>query len=395
MKFNYNLNFQLLYLSIIISLLNFTKDISAQKLVVGYYPEYASGTISPQDIRYDIISNVIHCFAWPDSNGNIETYNGMLSSTLIHEAHQAGKKVSISFGGGGQSEGLAAVAIDSLKRKSFVNNAVGFITNYGYDGIDIDWEFPDSTNGSTFTSLVKELREELDKIDNSLLLSIAVTPGNWHGRWIEYEKMIDNVDWFSMMAYDFNGSWSSLTGHNAPIYKYLNNTDGSGDEGIEYLINERNIPKEKIVYGIPFFGKVYNSNGLNKPWINYSEEDAVLKLSYRDIQDSLNSNYNYIWDNTAKVPYFINSSENRFISFDDTASVRLKTEYVIEKNLRGVMVWEITQDKLADGNQPLLEQINKTLKSNPTDIAGYNLIPNDYKLFNNFLISKSSCKDFV
>ena len=117
---------------------------------------------------------------------------------------------------------------------------------------------------------------------------------------------------------------------------------------------------------------------------NYESSYAVLKLSYGDIQDSLNSNYNYIWDNTAKVPYFINSSENRFISFDDTASVRLKTEYVIEKNLRGIMVWEITQDKLADGNQPLLEQINKTLKSNPTDIAGYNLIPNDYKLFNNY-----------
>ena len=120
---------------------------------------------------------------------------------------------------------------------------------------------------------------------------MATSPGNWYGQWFEYEKFVEDMDWFNMMAYDFNGSWSAKTGHNAPLFAYPNNTDGSGSQGASYLNITRKIPKDKIVFGIPFYGKVYKSNGLNQTWTNITENDPVPAWTYRTILDRINSSY--------------------------------------------------------------------------------------------------------
>ena len=54
---------------------------TAQK-VVGYYPQWVINNLQEEEIEFDVVTHVIHSFAWPDVDGSIFAYDGMLS--LIH-----------------------------------------------------------------------------------------------------------------------------------------------------------------------------------------------------------------------------------------------------------------------------------------------------------------------
>ena len=71
------------------------------------------------------------------------------------------------------------VSADALKRQNFAKNAAAFCARHGFDGLDLDWEYPGRREGSSasdrqnFVLLVKELRKEFDK--TGLLISAAVS----------------------------------------------------------------------------------------------------------------------------------------------------------------------------------------------------------------------------
>lgn len=375
-------------LVVLLGLLFFCKSTYAQKLVVGYYPDYASEVLPPENIQFGNLTHIIHGFVWPNSDGSLAMYDGLEKSNIVNLSHNAGIKILLALGGAGEvpTVGFEAIASDSTKRSNFIQNAITFTNLLNYDGIDLDWEFPDNQQKKVdYTLFIKELRSEMSKVNPNLLLTMVASATDFYGQWTEYEKILNYIDWFNLLAYEYNGSWSPLTGHNSPLHRWQNKTDGNAEESVIYLNINRKIPKNKIVLGIPFYGKMYNSTGLNKNFTDLSQSTKVLGMTYRDIVSSINSTYTYFWDDEAKAPYYISTNENRFISLDDTASVRYKTEYAVKENLLGVMIWEISQDKLSNGSQPLLEQIAKTIKSAPTsvDVNKYS-IKNSFTLYNNY-----------
>jgi chitinase len=141
--------------------------------------------------------------------------------------------------------------------------------NYGYDGIDLDWEHPsNSTETNNLTLLVQELRDAFNSVNPEFMITMAVGASNWSGQHYEYEIIKENLDWFSLMGYDFHGSWSSHAGHNAPLYQSPpGDPDGSVHTGVNYLVNTRNIPVEKLNLGVPFYGKKFNASAINGSYI--------------------------------------------------------------------------------------------------------------------------------
>ena len=67
------------------------------------------------------------------------------------------------------------------------------------------------------------------------------------------------------------------------------------------------------------------------------------------------------WDAKAQAPYLISKSNSTLISFDDEESVALKSDYVIENNAGGIIIWPLMGDYLTDGRTPLLDVIYKKL----------------------------------
>jgi chitinase len=254
---------------------------------------------------------------------------------------------------------------------------VEFVTKYGFDGVDIDWEYPTGGGLSgnrtrpedkhNFTLMLAELRRQLDergtRDGQAYLLTIAAagTPGGYTG--LELAKLHESLDWINLMTYDYAGEWSELTNFNAPLFA------SSGDPGKQAKVRNvdgavkgflaAGVPADKLVVGVPFYGRgwaeVKDANhGLYQP---HAKKSPKLSLAYRDVaKDWVGKRGTRYWHEEAKVPWIFDEKAGIMITYDDTESIEGKARYVIERELGGVMVWEMSED---DGT--LIEAIRRGL----------------------------------
>ena len=354
----------------------------AQFKLVGYYPDWIKGALPPNKIQFENLDYLIHAFAWPDSNGAIKMYGGLINHQLNQAVHAAKKKILISFGGYGQSDGFGPMSADSSRRAKFIDNVINFLSRNSYDGIDLDWENPSNTQQKIqLTYLIKEMRQKFNKVDTSLLITMAVPAGDYGGKWIEYEKIADYVDWFAIMAYDFHGAWSSFSGPNAPLYQSPQDRDnpGSGASSVQYLVVNRKVPGDKILLGVPFYGREFNSSGMYKTFKGSAPEMIYSEI----ISLTAAGGWKYNWDDVSKVPYYLNNDSTKLITFDDTTSIRYKVEYSMNQNLAGIMIWALGQD-IVNGKQPLLETIGKSIGKVTSVDYVENEHPDYFQLYNNY-----------
>jgi GH18 family chitinase len=147
------------------------------------------------------------------------------------------------------------------------------------------------------------------------------------------------------------------------------------DYAITALTNTYGVDPQKITAGVAFYGrtvKTASTPGLHVSTtgvgdnVTFWEDDGT--PLYYNIQAKMNL-FSTHWDNTAKVPYLTgNGSLYTFVSYDDTASIRYKAQYIIDKNLRGAIIWEITGDYLETSagsgvilGTPLVDTLNSVL----------------------------------
>ncbi len=337
----------------------------AEPVVCGYYPSFLREALPAENVQFERLTHVAHAFAWPDADGSLSMGSNFLYPQLVDRAHRAGRKILVSLGGWGQSDGFSPMAADPDARAAFVRNVVRFCADHGYDGADIDWEFPgNSADRNNLNLLMGELRAGLDGAGSGMLLTMAIPSGSWGGQWFDYQALRERVDWFGCMTYDYFGSWVSKAGHNAPLYAPVSNNNGSVDESVRYLTSDRKLPAGKILIGIPFYGRGCDATGYGS--VNTGGD---VEYPYSEIAPKIGQGWTYRWDRTAKVPYLLNNAFTKFISFDDTQSVRLKCEYAVKGGLSGVMIWALGQD-VTGGDQPLMETVGRTMQTAPVETDG-------------------------
>lgn len=297
----------------------------------------------------------------------IPSQNG--AKGILELAHQNDVKVMASLGGWSMSKHFPEVAADPVKRARFIEDCVTLITTYGFDGIDIDWEFPGPFSGMNFIGtsddyenfevLMEELREAIGG-EKLITAAFNASPGKLAG--FDWASLSENMDYFNMMSYDMNGGWSDHAGHNSPLYSY-DNADGntmSWDETFNYLV-DRGVSPEKINMGVGFYGRgviTQTEGALNAPTIkvqknivpdglvstasdysNWGAYDGAPNYTFiKDNQDEWETH----WDDIAKVPYL--TKGNSFLSYDNVESIEEKAKYINTNNIGGVIVWQVFGD---------------------------------------------------
>jgi len=328
--------------------------LSADEIVLGYYPAWVKESYPAEAVDFTILTHIIHAFAWPDSNGNISLWKGFMYPELIEETHRAGRKISVALGGWGNCKGFPPMSADPVVRARFITNILEFCQNNGYDGVDIDWEFPaNPQERDNLTTLVAELRKAADSLGKPFLITMAVSAGTWSEDHNDYASLKDRVDWFNVMTYDFYGTWTAVAGHNAPLYA----TQESVDTCITFLTGKMGVPPEKILLGLPFYGRQFKTRQL------YGPKTGGDGIVYRDIVRKFDEGWSRLWDDVSMVPYIVNPRKNTMVFYDDPASITIKCAYAREKKLHGVMIWSVGSDYM-DGKQPLLEAIGLALGKN-------------------------------
>jgi chitinase len=295
-------------------------------------------------------------------------------------------KTLIAVGGWTLSGPFSDAALTAGSRQRFAKSAVAFVTKYGFDGIDIDWEYPVSgglegnrtrrADRQNYTLLLAELRKQLDvrgKADRKrYLLTIAAPAGPKTFANIELGKVAKLIDWFNLMCYDFHGGRSGLTNFNAPLYPVKD--DPTSDETVRKHFNADSavrayraagVPAGQIVLGVPFYGRgwqgVKTGNGLFQkpgPGLPKGTWEAGV-LDYKDLAGNYVGKYRRFWHKEAKVPWLYDDRAGVMISYDDAESLKLKAEYVLKNDLGGVMAWEVSAD---DAKATLLTTLHGVLK---------------------------------
>lgn len=227
--------------------------------------------------------------------------------------------------------------------------------DWGFDGIDVDWEYPASdTEAKNFLLLLKEIRSQLDEYaavnapGYRFLLTIAAPAGpERYGVLQPYLKDIGNtLDFINLMAYDFAGSFSSLSGHQANLFPDSTNpasTPFSADRAVTDYISS-GVSASNLVLGMPIYGRAFESTaGPGTPYSGVGQgswENGI--WDYKALPRSGATVY---YDEKVGASWSYDSATKEMISFDTAQMVKRKVGYVKEKGLGGGMFWEASGDR--------------------------------------------------
>ena len=397
--------------------------------VVGYFPNYAIDLEAHKNfnitqLQWDKLTHVQYAFAVADPNtlklvpGDIK--NDVQNEFSDLEFYHKGKKIEmdpslsykgqfnlmhtmksmypdvtllVSTGGWAASRTLWLVMDNEANMNTFADSAVEFIRKYGFDGIDIDFEFPSETSQSgnpddfdlseprrdgiseRYTKFMEIMRDKITEAAHEdgtyYWLTSAVSASSWVLGGQTSSQFLDYLDFVSIMSYDYHGGWNQFVENQANIYADPNDRETQSlplpTLGFDWSMNYYRgaVQSEKILMGIPYYTRGWTNvsggiNGLhgssNTPATGneniWHDKDAngneipaganplwhVLNLMEKD------SNYKKYWDPVGHVPYVWNSVNKTFLTFEDEQSIQERINFIDKNNLGGALIWVMHGD---------------------------------------------------
>ena len=353
------------------------EKLAGMRKIIGYFPEWgvydAHNNFTPDKIDYTTLTEINYGFAVV-KNGEVTMHDTEKGPGLIKELNErteaAGVRHIISVGGWNNSEeGVfeAATATQEGTEK-LASSMVAYMLKWDFDGIDIDWEYPDTdAEKESFTKLVQLVRSQLDeegkKDDTYYSLSAAVTTNHTKIEYINPAVTAPLLDTVNVMAYDIHGAFDPITGHNAALY--ANSKDEDQKLNVAATMNEYvntwHVPKNKLLMGIPYYGRGWGDvepteivKGL--PGL-FAPGSATVHGTWDDVGQNTGTHPWYVlkeklasgdyvryWDSESGVPYLYGPANKEFLTYDDPQSVKEKVDYINQQGFAGAIVWDISGD---------------------------------------------------
>ncbi|XP_041361803.1 chitotriosidase-1-like [Gigantopelta aegis] len=374
------------------------------KLTFCYYSSDANyrpkplGAFWPEDIDTNLCTHII--FAFADVDGyhmkpaipehlDRPWAKGLYSRTIALKKRNPNLKVLIAVGGWKVgSKPFAALIKTFWSRQQWVNNMVRYLRQYGFDGLDMDWEFPgirgsDRSDKPKFTSYLRQIqdafKEEARKTGKEkLILTLATAAGRgFIEAGYEPKEIVKHVDYLLVMTYNYHGQWEDNVGHHSGIYKNRIDKGWRQELNQEWTVNfwlDAGIHPSRFIMGIATYGMSYtllsrwkhnigdNATRGGRPG-PYTTERGVLAY-YEICQFQKNNNWKRVWIPEQFAPYSYGGDQ--WVGYDDVESIGHKARFLNEKNLGGAFVWSVEMDDFTgqgcgQGKYPLLKEINRII----------------------------------
>lgn len=289
--------------------------------VVGYY-SLRSALEGGKDAPFRYLTHMNLWFLNPDSLGN---FTQDLSSLrrFVERAHRKNVKVLFSIGGGSKQKQYHWLLREEHRGK-LIDNLVAIVQTYNLDGVDVDLEGSDIDNN--YENFVVELAKALRRHNKLITAAIAVYYKDQLS-----DRALAQYDFVNVMSYDRTGPWR-------PEKPGPHSTYEHAAEDLEYFGTVRNIPREKMTLGVPFYGYGYGPE-LTSPAISMNFREIVSTFKGAEAADQ--------WTR----------DDGKIIYYNGIPTIRKKTQLAREK-AGGVMIWQVRGD--ARGRKSLLKTIDKT-----------------------------------
>ncbi|MBL7737765.1 MAG: glycoside hydrolase family 18 protein [Chitinophagaceae bacterium] len=214
--------------------------------VVGYFPYYRDPATVP-DVKFRMTNVVNYAFGIVTPSGSLSINSIPVFTAIIAKAKANNAKIFLSLSG--SHTDFKNMAATDAGRRSFIKEVMNAVRSYQLHGVDMDWEFPRTDDGTdaTYTALMKELSDSCHR-DAKYYITAAVTAGKYAGviRDAIKNELFNYVDWFNVMSYD---DFSTTT-------PYRHHSDYTlAQVSVNYWTTTRGMPKTKFVLGIPAYGR--------------------------------------------------------------------------------------------------------------------------------------------
>ncbi|KAJ0346384.1 hypothetical protein KNSL1_007491 [Colletotrichum chrysophilum] len=217
------------------------------------------------------------------------------------------------------------IAGDADKRQKFADNLVSFMTRYGFDGVDLDWEYPGAgdrggseVDTDNYVLLLKTLRETFQASPRAL----------------------------------FQGVWDA----NNPIGNIVQaHTNLTEIKLAADLLWRNDVPPGQVVLGLGFYGRSFQlkDTDCTKPGCAFSGPakagdctNSAGTLAYFEIMDIIaDQDPKVVYDKAAAANYIVyGDDKDMWVSYDDNTTFAQKIDWAKEVGLGGVMIWSVDQD---------------------------------------------------
>jgi GH18 family chitinase len=300
--------------------------------VVGYFPYYRNVATMP-DTKFKMTNVVNYAFFTVNGSSGLTLNSASTFTAVVAKAKLNNAKIFMSVNGAAAD--FKTSTATAAGRNTLIKTIMDYVRQYVLDGVDMDWEFPTTSDGThtQFTALMKELGDSLHT-NGKYYLTAAITPGKYAGGIRDgVENAVFNyVDWFNVMVYDdFNTT-----------VPYRHHSDMAlVTSSINYWLTTRAMPANKFVLGLPGYGR---PSGI-------TQSNTV--LTYAGILGQGGSSTSDSATVTASgyaTPFTI--------YYNGQTTIKLKT-MVAKQKANGVMLWEKGQD--TNDNTSLLKAVCDTI----------------------------------
>ncbi|TFK64354.1 hypothetical protein BDN72DRAFT_901624 [Pluteus cervinus] len=321
----------------------------ASKTSFGYFINWGiyenNGNFQPTDIVPETLTHLLYAFAVTDgTSGTIQLTKygadvkkpfpgdtnepgtnlyGCLKQLYLLKLRQRNLKVLLAIGGWTSSQrGEFNFVINPSARATFVESAVKFVEDYGFDGIDIDYEYPaNEAQGQGLADLVTALRSAFTALQQRkgdsepYQITVAVGAGPTGYNFLNIRQMDAAIDYWNLMAYDFTVTTSPHSDHHANLY-------GGIRTSVSHFM-DTSFRTRTALDDLKIRGKTVGYKDLPK-------ENAKV---FTDTADVASHSYD--------------SRTKELISYDTADIIKTKSQYIINNELAGSMFWELSTDKKA------------------------------------------------
>ncbi|KIY62296.1 glycoside hydrolase family 18 protein [Cylindrobasidium torrendii FP15055 ss-10] len=334
----------------------------AGKKSVGYFVNWGiyGREFPPSMIPVQDVTHILYAFAnlsilghyaeihYPGDSWNDVGNNLYGNFKAIYNLKKANKhlKLPLSIGGWTYSPSFHPVVVNPALRSEFVRSSVQLLEDYGLDGLDIDYEYPQNDQQAQgYVALLWELRQALDHhaqrkgANYRFLLTIAAPCGTDNYQKLRVRKMNQFLDFWNLMAYDFAGSWDSVVGHQSNLL----GPPISFSQVVNFCAGQGVSPANLII-GIPLYGRSFmNTQGPGQPFNGIgpgSREAGVYDYRALPLPGT-----HIFRDEQMGASWVHDYNKKEMISFDDEQVGHWKGKWIRKMGLGGSMFWQLSGDK--------------------------------------------------